>query len=240
MIESLQNDKIKKYTKLNDKKYRDETNMFIAPGKHLVNEALKRGIVVEVFLLFGEANIYGEVTFTNSEVLKKLSHLTSAPKVLAICKKITPAEIKGNILILDNISDPGNLGTIIRSAICFNYETLILSPNTVDVYNPKVIRATEGMLFNINVIIKDILEVIPILKKDNYLIYSTDLKKESNEILKTKHALIIGSEANGIKPEILKLCHKNIKIKMNPKCESLNAAVAASILMHKLNGGEVL
>lgn len=236
MIESLQNEKIKNYAKLNDKKYRDQTRMFIAPGKHLVEEALKNEIVKEVFLLKDEANIYGEVTFVTSDILKKLSGLTSAPKVLAICQKIKPKPIKGNILILDDISDPGNLGTIIRSAVAFNYETIILSPKTVDLYNPKVIRASEGMIFNINIVIKDPLEIIPTLKEDNYLIYGTDLKKESStEISKTKHALIIGSEAAGIKPEILELCDKNILIKMNPKCESLNAAVAASILMYQLN-----
>ena len=237
MIESTQNEKIKKYAKLNDKKYREELNLFIAPGKHLVEEAIKKNIVEEIFLSKDEENIYGNVTYVTKEILKKLSNLDNAPKVLAICKKQNEAEVKGNIIILDDISDPGNLGTIIRSAVAFNYETIILSKETVDVYNPKVIRATEGMIFNINIITTDLLEIIPKLKSDNYLIYGTNINGKNNNKSEniSKHALIIGSEKEGIKKEILSLCDKNLLIKMNPKCESLNAAVAASILMYELN-----
>ena len=237
MIESLQNEKIKNYAKLNDKKYREETGLFIASGHHLVTEALKKQIVEEIFLLKNEENIYGDVTYVTADILKKLSSLDSAPKVLAICRKLVPEEITGNVLILDDISDPGNLGTIIRSAVAFNYQTIILSPATVDLYNPKVIRASEGMLFNINILIADLKEIILKLKEDGYLIYGTDVYKDKNMILTKpeRHALIIGSEAKGIKKEIIDICDQNLFIKMNQKCESLNAAVAASILMYELN-----
>lgn len=236
MIESLQNEKIKKYTKLNDKKYREEMQMFIASGQHLVTEASRRNIVEEIFLLKDEENIYGNVTYVTKDILKKLSGLDTAPKVLAVCRKQNPEEITGNAIILDDISDPGNLGTIIRSAVAFNYQTIILSPKTVDVYNPKVIRASEGMLFNINVVVTDLKEIISKLKEDKYLILGTDVNNgTSSPIISDKHALIIGSEAKGLKKDILDLCDQALFIKMNKQCESLNAAVAASILMYELN-----
>ena len=241
MIESLQNEKIKLYTKLSDKKYREEMNLFIASGHHLVTEAVKQDIVKEIFLLKNEENIYGNVTYVTKEILKKLSNLDNAPKVLAICKKIAEKEIKGNVIMLDDISDPGNLGTIIRTAVAFNYETIILSPETVDIYNSKVIRASEGMIFNINILQKDLKEMIRKLKNDNYLIYGTDVNKETKVTInnQNKHALIIGSEAKGIKKEIITECDQTLCIKTNPKCESLNAAVAAGILMHELNKNKI-
>lgn len=235
MIESVNNEKIKNYAKLNNKKYRKEMGFFIAPGKHLVEEALKKNIVKEIFLLNGEENIYGDVTYVTAEILKKVSNLDTYPKVLAICKFIPAGEVKGNAIILDNISDPGNLGTIIRSSVAFNYDTIILSRKCVDIYNPKTIRATEGMLFNINIIIGDLIAEISKLKKLNYKIYGTDVNGgviPSYE--KDKHAIIIGSEAKGMNENLKEYVDQNLYIPMNFKCESLNAGVSASILMYEV------
>ena len=237
MIESINNSKIKEYTKLNEKKYREETKLFIAPGKHLVEEALKKGLVKEILLLNGEENIYNqEVTYVTENILKKVSNLTNNPKVLAICYIKDNDSITGNCIILDSIKDPGNLGTIIRSAVAFNYQTIILSPDCVDIYNPKVVRASEGMLFNINIIIGDLNEYINKIKTKDYLIYGTDVNNGQKPLKEShKHALIIGSEASGMHDDIKKLCDKNLYIKMNSTCESLNAGVSASILMYNLN-----
>ena len=240
MIESINNERIKNYAKLNDKKYRKEYGLFIACGGHLVEEALKKGIVKEILLLEGEEDIYGDATITNEEVLRKVSLLSSSPKVIAICYLPKEEKITGNIIILDDIKDPGNLGTIIRSSVAFNYQTIILSKNCVDPYNPKVVRATEGMLFNVSIIIDDLELIIPKLKDLGYKIYGTDVnggslaKKDDN-----KHALIIGSEANGMRKELKLLCDEKLYIKMNSKCESLNAGVSASILMYELNGRDI-
>jgi len=236
MIESVNNEKVKMYSKLNDKKYREEMNLFIIEGKHLVEEAIKKGIIKEVFLLNGEESIYENTTYVTEEVIKKISSLNTPPKIIAICHKLTNQNIEGNILIIDDISDPGNLGTIIRNAVAFNYQTIIMSPNTVDIYNPKVIRASEGMLFHINLITSDLLDIMPELKKDNYTIYgsSPDNGVEASKT-NNKHALVIGSEARGISKEVLDLCDENLYIKMNPLCESLNAGVSSGILMHELN-----
>lgn len=235
MIESLNNEKIKYYTKLNDKKYRKSEKLFIAAGEHLVTEALKKNIVKEILLLNGEENVYGNVTYVTSDILKKVSDLTNYPKVLAICYIKDDLKIEGNVVALDNIKDPGNLGTIIRSAVAFNYDTILLSEECVDVYNSKVVRATEGMLFNVNIVTCDLFSTLLKLKESGYKIYGTDVVNgESPAYESNKHVLIIGSEARGMSNSIREICDKNLYIKMNDKCESLNAGVSASILMYEL------
>lgn len=233
IIESLNNEKIKYYTKLQNKKYREETGLYIAPGEHLVREALALDLVKDVFLLEDEENTYGNVTYVKETVMKKLSGLESAPKVLAVVRKNVSNEITGNVVILDDLRDPGNIGTIIRSAVAFNYETIIISPNSADVYNIKIIRATEGMLYKINIVIKDLNEIIPDLKNKGYKIVGTDVQKGSHPYkISSAHALIIGSEAKGMSNDVKKLCDEFFYIPMSEKCESLNAGVSASILMY--------
>ena len=163
-IESLTNKKVKEWCKLKEKKDRDEKGLFIIEGDHLVMEAKKLGLIEEVISLKEEQgpNSY-QVT---KDILKKISSQKTPANIMAICKKKKEESYKNRILLLDNIQDPGNLGTIIRSAVAFSYDTLILSEDTVDLYNDKVIRATEGMLFHINVIrrnIKNELSVVEII-----------------------------------------------------------------------------
>lgn len=240
MIESVNNERIKNYTKLNEKRERDKTGLFIISGKHLVEEAVKNNIVKELLILNGEDNTYDiPCTFVSESVMKKISNLDSAPKETAICYKPKEKEITGNVIILDSIMDPGNMGTIIRSAVAFNYATIIKSPNGVDFYNTKVLRSTEGMFLNLNLISDDLENIIKKLKKDGYEIYGTDV--DGGEIpgeTDKKHALIIGSEGAGMNDKLLKLCDKKLYIPMNQKCESLNAAVSCSIMMYELNRGQ--
>lgn len=233
IIESLNNEKIKFYTKLQNKKYREQEGLFIAPGEHLVREALSLNLVKEIFLLEGEENTYGNATYLKESVMKKLSGLENAPKVLAIVKKNISQKVIGKAIILNNLKDPGNIGTIIRSAVAFNYDTVILSPNCADVYNIKTVRATEGMLFKINIIIKEESEIIQELKSNGYKIIGTDVKNGKHPYkLNQNHALIIGSEAKGMDESLKSLCDELFYIPMNNKCESLNAGVSASILMY--------
>jgi len=240
MIESANNEKIKGYAKLNEKKYREEAGLFLIEGYHLVEEAYKKGIIKEIFILENETiDFQGiQTTIVTERVLKRLSSTVSPPKIIAVCFKLKANQIKGNIIISDDISDPGNLGTIIRSAVAFGYETIIVSSNTVDIYNSKVIRATEGMLFNINIIVANLSEMVKKLKDDGYLIVGTDVKTGTKPSpINQKHVLIIGSEARGMSDELLSLTDDNLCISMNPLCESLNAAVSASILMYQLSLG---
>ena len=237
-ITSINNEYIKEISKLNEKKYRDKSNKYLIEGLHLVTEALKYDIIDTIIIREDfnyETNI--KHIIVSSEVMKKLSDNPSIPKIMAVVNK-KESTIKGNkILLLDRLQDPGNLGTIIRSAVAFNFDTIILSNDTVDLYNSKVLRSTQGMLFNINILRQDLTNVINELKNNNYTIYGTKVDngydvKEINNI--NKFALIIGNEGTGISDNILKQCDKYLYIKMNNNCESLNAGVAASILMYEM------
>jgi len=239
LITSLNNEHIKELCKLNDKKERDKTGLFLIETKHLVLEAFKEGIIKELILEKDEIfPLPVPITYTTKAILKKLSNTKSPSNVMAVVEKRKEAAIKEKILILDKIQDPGNLGTIIRSAMAFNIDTIVLSNDTVDLYNPKVVRATQGMLFHMNIIRRDLIPFIKELKNQDYKIIGTkttngkDVKEAS---IYSHFALIIGNEGNGMSSEVDSLCDEYLYIKMNENCESLNAAVAASILMYEIN-----
>ncbi len=229
MINSVQNEKIKNYAKLNEKKYRDETNMFIVEGLHLVEEAKAYGIVKEVITT--NPNIDG--TLVSEEVMKKLTNQKSVVEVCAICEKFKKEEITNKILILDTIQDPGNIGTLIRSAVAFGFDTIVMEA-CADIYSSKVLRATQGAIFKLNIINTNIIEFIKSLK--DYKVYGTSLKNgiPLKQIEKSdKLAIILGNEGNGVRNELLDITDKNIFIEIT-NMESLNVAVAGAILMYEL------
>lgn len=237
---SNKNELIKSIKKLNLKKYRDSKLEYLVEGEHLVKEAIKTNvvkyIVVEENYNFDTDIKKIEVTY---DVLKYISNLDNPQKIMAVCKKIENKKIGNRILILDDIQDPGNLGTIIRSCVAFNIDTLVLSESTVDVYNSKVIRASQGMLFKLNIIVTNIDQFIKNIKSD-YKIIGTDVNngssiKDFKNI--SKFAIIMGNEGNGLNSNIKELCDDYIYIPMNNNCESLNVGVAASIIMYEL--GEI-
>ena len=238
IITSLNNEHIKELNKLKEKKERDKTNTFLIEGKHLVDEALKYNLIEELIMLEGITfNTNIKKTYVSKDVMKKLSSMESYPNVIGVCKKINNNEIGKKILLLEDIQDPGNLGTIIRSSSAFNIDTIILSPRTVDLYNQKVIRATQGMLFTSNIIIEEPQKIIEKLKEENYKILGTKVDGGINikEIQKPdKFVLIIGNEGQGMSEKISNLCDEYLYIKMNNKVESLNASVAAAILLYEL------
>lgn len=236
---SKENPKIKEIKKLNDKKYRDELGKFIVEGEHLVQEAYNSKMLLEVYILEGnDIDINVEKNYCTLNVLKYISELESTPKIIGVCKKLEEKEIGNKVLILDDIQDPGNLGTIIRSSVAFDVDTIVLSKNSVDLYNNKVIRATQGMIFKINIVVKDIDSFIDYLKDNEYKILGTrvDNGKDIKELEKfSKICIIMGNEGKGVKPEILDKCDEYIYIKMNENCESLNVGVATSIILYELD-----
>ena len=239
VISSMDNDRVKKYKKLKKRKYRDEYNLFIVEGLHSVREAFKSGIIVELILEEGtDIPFESPYVYVTRDIINKISSTDTPSSIMALCKKIEKKEDIGNkVLVLDNIQDPGNLGTIIRSAKAFNIDTIILSEDTVDLYNPKVVRATQGIMFHMNIIRKDIFKEIKSLKKYGYVIYGTNVKRGTNvrKLSKVeKYVLVVGNEGNGVKEKVSKLCNKNLYIKMNDKVESLNVGVATSILLYEL------
>lgn len=243
VITSLDNEKVKMLKKLQKKKYRDEYNLFIVEGEHLAIEAFRAGVLEELILEEGvDLPFPSPYGYYSKEVLSKISALETPSSVMALCRKRDREgeEVEGNrILVLDDIQDPGNLGTIIRSALAFGVTTIVLSEGTVDLYNPKVLRATQGMIFHTNIIVRDVYNWVRMIKASDFKVYGTkvdggiDVKSLTPED-KEKFVLIVGNEGNGVKRRILDLCHENLCIKMNADVESLNVAVATSILLYEL------
>lgn len=239
LITSLDNPKIKDYKKLSLRKYREKKQQFIVEGEHLVLEAFKAGRIDELILEKDEIfPIDVETIYVTNEIINKISTLDTPQNIMALCHMLESDLLGTKILILDEIQDPGNLGTIIRSAVAFGITTIVLGKNTVDAYNPKVLRASQGMIFHVNIISRDIEELIKELKNNDYTIYGT--KVTCGVDLKTikspeKYAIVMGNEGSGISENIEKLCDKNIYIDMVDACESLNVGVATSIILYQLS-----
>ena len=238
MYSSTNNDFIKSIKKLNEKKYRDNTNTFLVEGEHLVHEAIKNNLVKYVIVRDDYNFDYDNKIIVTDKVLKYISNLNTPSGIMAVCNKPESSELGSRIIVLDNIQDPGNLGTIIRSSVAFNFDTIVISNDSVDVYNSKVIRATQGMLFNVNIIVTDIKEFLTSIK-DDYKIIGTDVTngKSLTEFKNLKKfAIIVGNEGQGISLDAKKLCSDFVYIPMSQDCESLNVGVAASIIMYELGG----
>ena len=239
VITSVNNNKIKEINKLKEKKYRDSSNSFLVEGEHLVIEAYRENLIKELIVLDDSDFILDGIPTikVSSEVMKKLSSMDSYPSVIGVANNIKEKELGDSILMLDDIQDPGNLGTIIRSSAAFGIDTIVVSPKTVDIYNIKVLRATQGMLFHINIIVRELDSFITKLKQDNYKIYGTKVDKGVNikDIsINNKYALVIGNEGKGISDNVSKLCDEYLYIKMNDNVESLNVGVATSILLYEI------
>ena len=238
VITSVNNDRVKDLVRLKEKKYRDTNHVFFVEGKDLCDEAYKNGLLREIYILDGYSDIYDGIpyTFISLDVMRKISDLGSVTEYFGVCSKKAEGDIGNRILVLDDIQDPGNLGTIIRSAVAFNFDTIVLSSGTVDLYNPKVVRSTKGMIFNMNIIVRDIVGFLSEL--DDYTIYGTDVDEGINirdENISDKVVIVIGNEGKGISSEVRKCCQRFLYIPMNNDCESLNAGVSASIIMYEVN-----
>ena len=240
LITSVNNDRIKDIIKLKDRRNRKLEHKFIIEGEHLVEEAIKNNIIDTIIIKENYSfNTDLPCFYVTENVMDKLTDMDSSCNIIAVCNIKEKSVIGTKILMLDDIQDPGNLGTIVRSAMAFNVDTIILSPETVDIYNSKVLRATQGMIFHINIVVKDLKEEITNLKNNNITIYGTSVTNGESlyniNLNKDNYCLIMGNEGNGVKPELLDLCDKNIYIDMNNKVESLNVGVATSIILYELN-----
>lgn len=235
IITSLKNEKVKYWYNLRNKKFRDQERRFLIEGDHLINEARKQNLVIETISIVDKNADY----FVTKEIMEKISEQKSISYNAAVVRFINEDSITGNVLILDGVQDPGNLGTIIRSCIAFGVSNIILSDNSVDLYNSKVIRATEGMIFNINVLRRNLIEFIPIVKNLGYKIIGTDVKNGINikDINKENIAIVMGSEGKGLSDDVKNMCDNFVYIKMDNACESLNVGVATSILLYEVYNG---
>ena len=237
IIESVSNQNFKFISKLKMKKYRDKENSFIIESRKLVDEAIASSAKIDfVFLRQGVSFETGYKTLVFNETLfNKLSSMTSPDGIGAVIKKKEVREISSpKILLLDGINDPGNLGTMVRSAEAFGFSDVILLPGAVDFYNEKTLRASMGSVFRLNIqdmTYDDVKKLKPsykVLSADMDGLDIRDYKKDSKIII------AIGNEANGLSQIMREITDDFIKIPMEGEIESLNAAIAASIIMNRL------
>ena len=234
-INSLQNNKVKEWYKLQQKKYRDEMGLFIIEEEHLIEEANKHGLIQHLLVRKDVQNIFNlEPIFVTEEIMHKLSSTSSLNKYLAICKKPQVTSNKKRCFILDQVQDPGNVGTIIRTAYSFGFDTVILSKNCADEYSSKVIRSSQGAIFHIAVIRDDIQKQIQELKQNGCIIYGTSLRNAKPLQEYKPHdnfAIVLGNEGKGVSNEVLDVCDHHVFIEMS-QFESLNVAVAGGIVAY--------
>ena len=239
IIESVDNKKIKELRKLKEKKYRDGEKLFLVEGEHLVLEAYKSNCLKEVILCEREIDLEVEKIYVTPKVMSSISEMPSKVDIIGVCSiKDNNIDLEDNVLILDGVQDPGNLGAILRSAVAFNIKNVILSKDSVDLYNNKVLRSAQGMNFHLKVIREDLEIVINKLKDNGFTVYGTDVVNgiDIKDVQRVgKYAIIMGNEGNGISEKVKALVDKNIYIDMNKNCESLNVAVSASIILYELN-----
>ena len=238
-ISSKQNTKIKEIGKLiSDNSYRKERKEFVIEGFHLLEMALEDKLVKAIFSLEPIKNIDEKITnyIVSEDILKKISTQKNPQGVVAICSMRKEKEIShNNVLYLDEVSDPGNLGTLLRTALAFSFKDVILSKGSVSLYNEKTISSSQGAIFRLNIISGDEQNLID-LKEKGYKILATEIKGsvELKNIKKSdKQVLILGNEAHGVNEKILNLADERIRIDIN-EIESLNVAICGAIMMHYL------
>jgi len=246
-IESKDNKKIKHLRKLNNKKYRDEYSEFLVENWTTIKDAFQDGYKFkQIFITneFLEKNkpeiekmLVEETYLINERINESFSNLKTASGICAVYDKLdNKINLKKSIIYLNAISDPGNLGTILRSALAFNFKNIILDENCVDLYNYKVINASKDAVFKLNIEIDKNLKILKQIK-DKIKIFSTRLEKSNGlDILKKEKifCLVLGNESHGVSKEIQKLSDAFIKINMEDEIESLNVSSVAAIIFHQI------
>ena len=261
LISSRQNKKIKEFSKLADPKYRREYGLFLAEGVKLAGEAVDCGAAKYLLILGDAAEESAEKSVLDKSGAGVIKYILTAPVfekvsterapqgIIAVCSAPATdvsdaAELDGRRLIaLDGIRDPGNLGTILRTAYAFGYDAALLS-DCADVYGHKTVRASMGAVFRLRAAeCSDLAAFLCDLKSRGRRVIGAALNESSETFdgtgLDTTDVPVIGNEGHGISQSVLDVCSSFVKIPMNPRSESLNAAVAASVIMweySKLNG----
>ncbi|WP_164216841.1 RNA methyltransferase [Virgibacillus sp. YIM 98842] len=243
MITSLKNEKVKNWKKLHKRKTRMENQTFLIEGFHLLEEAfnscwiIKEVIIQHTVALPDWCNRL-PVVEVSEQVFRQISRTESPQGIAAVVAMKEVQKIEGNqILLIDAVQDPGNLGTMIRTADACGFAGIIAGLDTVDIYNDKVIRATQGSLFHIPVYQQELKDEIIRLKKKKFQVWATALQgaEQFNFVpVPEKTALIVGNEGAGVRESLLAAADKTVRIPIYGKAESLNVSVAAGILMYYL------
>lgn len=252
-ITSTQNSIIKETKKLLKNKYRIQTGKYMIEGEHLVEEAINEGQVLSyVFMTdkFIESKDLSKIEEFSSElylvsesVIKSISTLPTPQGIVAVLdqqKMELPEALEKPLLLLDNVQDPGNVGTMIRTADAAGYGGVVLGQGCADIYNNKVQRSLQGSHFHLPIIQEDLATFIPILKEKGIAVYGTALDERAVDYrqlsVESNFAVILGNEGQGVSDNLLNLADATIYIPMPGNAESLNVAVAAGIIMFQLLG----
>lgn len=252
-ITSKENKLIKHIIKLKEKKYRKEYNEYIIEGAKIVQEAIQEKAKIKQIIISENAintdliqnHLKEELQKIDyiqvpSKIFKLISEVEKPQGILAIIEKEKQEEnIDVNqdiILALDDLQDPGNLGTIIRTADSVGLKQILISKGTTEAYNPKVIRSTMGAIFRVKIIeCENLKETLKRLQKNNFKIMVTDLNTDKSiyDIKLQKKVIIIGNEANGVSEEIKNIADTRAIIPMFGKTESLNASIATGVILYE-------
>ena len=247
VISSKENNIIKEVKRLKEKKYRNEK--YIIEGHKMIDEAIQESVKIDIIIMTEEfanhnqkyvekINNYKFILVTEN-VFKELTEVKTPQGILAVVYKKEQIKIDEKadyIMALDDVQDPGNIGTIIRTLDSANIKQLIVSRGTVDAYSPKVVRSTMGAIFRVQIIeVENLSETLNSLKQKGFDLVSTSLQTDKNiyDINYNKKVVVIGNEANGVSKEIQDASDYKVKIPMMGKTESLNASVAASIMIYE-------
>jgi RNA methyltransferase, TrmH family len=244
-IQSDKNPQVKQWKKLLTRKERDKSGTFLVEGFHLVEEALTRKEDVEEIILSEKTEMppgwdYGSipVTVVTDEISRQLADTETTQGIFAVCSQPQQTYTSGKTyLLIDSVQDPGNLGTMIRTADAAGIDAVIVGKGSVDIYNPKVLRSAQGSHFHLPVISGELAEWIDKLNAEDIPVYGTALENGAvftEAILTESFALLVGNEGSGVNKELLAKTTQNLYIPIYGKSESLNVAVAAGILLYYL------
>lgn len=254
MISSRDNPLVKKLVSLMEsRKERSKSGQFVIEGLRLCKEAVISSVVIQTVLVTNDfvtkhsddmhffEKYCDDIKIISDSVCSKLGDTVASQGIFCLCETIPICNdiLGGKFIVLENLQDPGNVGTIIRTAEAFGIDAVILLGNCVDIYNPKVLRSTMGTAFRIPVYhYSDIDDLKNELKKSNIKSYAAILNESSKKLsaisFAPKSAVFIGNEANGLSEKAKTICDESIFIEMSGKAESLNAAVAASVIMWEM------
>ena len=244
-ITSVNNELVKETAKLQQKKYRDEKNEFLLEGFKAVEEWCNSGLKFKrIFVLKEKASKYlftgAELILTNEAVLKKISSTVNEPEVVAVAEKINfnKEKIKDakRVLLLEGIKDAGNFGTIMRSAVAFGVNTIILYGDCVDIYNPKCVRSAVGNFGKISVYLMSKISELDEYFSDFERVATLPKSKNLLKNFETNKPMLLmfGSEADGLSDELINYSTTSVKIEMSENVESLNLSVACSIVLYEI------
>jgi RNA methyltransferase, TrmH family len=228
MITSKQNKHFKKWLKLKQKKYRDQYDMFLVYGTDLVNIATQKGYLIEKITSQTEE----EGTLVSPDLIEALSQTETIIEPVGVCKKINQTLKSQRILALDDVQDPSNVGALLRSASAFGFEKVIISLKSADIYNEKVIRASKGAIFDLDIERKPLKEALIALKSVGYQILVADAHQRHSVVQEKPIVIVLGNEGVGISEDIKAISDATLHI-ATKNVESLNVSVAGGILMYQ-------